>query len=96
MIQEFLTLEVLATFGGLCAAVALIVQFTKSVIKKKFGDSFVRLYAFLIALVLTFLFAGNGPTAQGIVLTVINSILVASAAMGGYELFADPLAKKSK
>lgn len=96
MYNEFMTMEMLATFAGLVAAVAIIVQFTKSIVKKQFGDSAVRLYAFIIALVLTFIFARCGTGIEGIVLTVINAILVSISAMGGYEVIADPKAEKKK
>ncbi len=96
MYNEFMTMEVLATFAGLVAAVSIIVQFTKSIIKKNFGDSAVRLYAFIIALILTFIFARTVQVVEGIVLTIINAILVSIAAMGGYEVFADPKAEKEK
>lgn len=94
--NEFMTPETLATFAGLTAAVGLIVQFTKSIVKKQFGDASVRLYAFIVALALTFIFAPAGTGIQGIILTVINSILVATSAMGGYEIITDPKAEKKK
>ena len=94
--NEFVTLEFLATFVGLVAAVSIIVQFTKSIIKKNFGDGSVRLYAFVIALVLTFIFANSGPGAEGILLTIINAVIVSIASMGGYEILTDPKAEKSK
>lgn len=94
--NEFMSLEVLATFAGLVTAVTIIVQFTKSIVKKNFGDSIVRLYAFVIALVLTFIFAKTGTGVEGILLTIINSIIVAIASMGGYEILVDPKAEKSK
>lgn len=96
MYNDFMTVEILATFSGLVAAVAIIVQFTKSVVKKNFGDQWVRLYAFIIALILTFLFAPVGTGLQGIVLTIINSMLICMAAIGGYEVVADPKAEKEK
>lgn len=96
MYNEFMTMELLATFAGLVAAVSIIVQFTKSIIKKNFGDGAVRLYAFIIALVLTFIFAKAGQGIEGIVLTIINAILISIAAMGGYEVIADPKAEKTK
>ncbi len=96
MYNEFMTMELLATFAGLVAAVSIIVQFTKSIIKKNFGDGAVRLYAFIIALVLTFIFAKSGQGIEGIVLTIINAILISIAAMGGYEVIADPKAEKTK
>lgn len=55
MYNEFMTVEMLATFAGLVAAVSIIVQFTKSIIKRNFNDGAVRLYAFVIALGLTFI-----------------------------------------
>lgn len=96
MFDDFMTPETLTTFTGLVLATALIVQFTKSIVKNKFGDAAVRLYTWIIALVLTFIFARNGQGIEDIVLTVINSILVATSAMGGYEIIADPKAEKKK
>jgi predicted membrane channel-forming protein YqfA (hemolysin III family) len=94
--NDFMTVGLLATFAGLVLAVALIVQFTKSVIKKRFGDVSVRLYAFIVSLVLTFVFAPSGSGVQGVILTVINAMLICMAAMGGYEAIADPLAEKQR
>lgn len=94
--NEFITLEFLATFGGLVAAVSLIVQFTKTIFKKKFGDSIVRLYAFTVALVLTFIFARAGTGIEGIILTIINAVIITTASTGVYEMIVDPKADKSK
>lgn len=94
--NEFMNYEILATFSGLAAAVAIIVQFTKSIIKRQFADYAIRIYAFIIALALTFIFARNGEGVEGITLTVINAILVTLAALGGYEVIADPFAEKKK
>ncbi len=96
MYNDFMTIEILATFAGLVAAVSIIVQFTKSIVKKNFGDSAVRLYAFIIALILTFIFARAGQGIEGIILTIINAILVSITSMGGYEVLADPKAEKEK
>lgn len=94
--NDFITPEILATFAGLVTAVGIIVQFTKSIVKKQLGDYAVRIYAFAVALVLTFVFAPAGYDLQGIVLTVINAAIVTLAAMGGYEAIADPKAEKTK
>ncbi len=96
MVSDFLTAEVLATFVGLVIATTLIVQFTKDIVKSKFEDVYVRLYTLCIALILTFVFARAGTDVESIVLTIINSIIVSMASMGGYELISDPRAKKSK
>ena len=96
MFNDFMTLDVLTTFAGLTATTMLIVQFTKFLIKNRFGDSYVRLYGFLIALILTFVFARQGENAQGIIMTIINAIMITVAAMGVYEMITDPFASKSK
>ena len=93
MFQDFMTMDVLTTFAGLTGAVILIVQFTKSFVKRKFGDSFVRLYSFIIALILTFIFDKSGSGTQGIILTIINAMVITVASMGGYEAIADPMAQ---
>ena len=94
--NEFLTVEFLATFAGLVAGTAILVQFSKAIIKRNFGDEFVRLYTFVIALILSFVFANNGYNIQGIILTIVNAVVISISAMGGYELISDPLAQKSK
>ncbi len=94
--NEFMTPESLATFSGLVIATALLVQFTKSIFKKQFGDAAVRIYAFTVAFILTILFARSGSGIKDIVLTIINSVLVTMAAMGGYEIVSDPMAQKTK
>lgn len=96
MYNDFITSEVLATFTGLVVATSVVVQFTKFVVKKWFKDSGVRIYTFIVSLLLSFIFAKSGEGAQGIVLTVINAILVSFAAMGGYEVVSDPRAEKTK
>ena len=96
MLEEFMTLELLGTFAGLVLATSIIVQFTKSLLKKEFcTDSLVRPYALVIATMLTFVFAGDTGSVQGVVLTFLNSVVVTLSAIGGYEVVSDPKAKKS-
>jgi phosphoglycerol transferase MdoB-like AlkP superfamily enzyme len=83
--DDFMTMDIMTTFIGLTTAVMIIVQFTKSIVKKKLGDSFVRLYAFIIALILSFAFAKQGNDFQGIILTIINAMMITIASIGGYE-----------
>lgn len=94
--NDFMTIEMLATFAGLVTAVTLIVQFSKSLVKAKFNDSYVRLYAFIVSLVLTFIFAKVGEGVEGIVLTTINAILITVTSTGTYEILVDPKAEKKK
>lgn len=96
MLDDFMTVDVLTTFTGLVMAVGLIVQFTKGLVKKSYGDRAVRLYAFVISLILNFAFVGDFSNLQGIIVTIINSILITLTSMGGYELIADPRAEKER
>lgn len=96
MYDNFMTPDVLGTFTGLVVATSIIVQFTKSFIKKGFGDGAVRFYTFIISLILTFVFAKSGSGVQGVILTLINAILISFAAMGGYEVVSNPRAEKQK
>lgn len=94
MFKDFMNPEMLTTFVGLTTAVTVIVQFTKAIVKKKFGSSVVRIYAFIIALILTLIFARETTGVQGIFLCVINALMITAASMGGYEVLSDPLAQK--
>lgn len=93
--NDFITIKLLGTFTGLVLATGIMVQFTKSIIKNKFGDVSVRVYAFVIALILTFIFAGQAGI-EGIIVTLINAILVTMSTIGGYEVIADPKAEKKR
>lgn len=94
MFNDFMNAEILTTFVGLSTAVTVIVQFTKSIVKKRFGDSVVRMYAFIIALVLTLVFARETSGIQGILMSIINAFMITIASMGGYEIISDPMAQK--
>lgn len=104
MVHDFLNVQYITTFSGTVLAVALIVQFTKSLVKRMFSDRAVRVYAFIWALI--FVVAVNlyqGSYAVGpaelplkILLTVVNAIIVTLAAIGGYEVVTDPNAEKQK
>lgn len=96
MFENSMTTDMITSFGGLTTAVIVIVQFTKFIVKKKLGDHFVRPYAFCVALVLTFIFGRQGRGLEGIFLNILNSMMITIASMGGYELLADPLAKRVK
>lgn len=96
MFNELMNGDMLTTFVGLTTATTVIVQFTKSIVKRKFGDHAVRIYAFLIALILTFTFAKDSTGVQSIILAIINSLVITTASMGGYEVLSDPLARKYK
>lgn len=94
MFDSFMTAEALTTFAGITGAIIVIVQFTKSIVKKRFADHYVRLYSFVIAFLLTFIFTmKNGISLEKIILTLINAMIITIASMGGYEVIADPMAQ---
>lgn len=98
MPNDFFTLDFLATFAGAVAAVTLIVQFTKGIVKNRFGDAAVRLYALIWSwIVLGFVLYVQGDfTAQAVGLAFLNGVLVAFTATGAYETIADVRAEKKK
>lgn len=96
MFENFMTVDTLATFSGLTTAVIVFVQFTKFIVKRRLGDHFVRPYAFFVSLLLTYIFADKRNGLEGALITVLNSMMIAISSMGGYELIADPMAKKIK
>ncbi len=96
MNADFFTAEMLATFAGLVAAVSLVVQFTKPMLKKKLSDAWIRLYVWIISLILAFVFLQTGWDIRAISLTIVNSILIALTSMGIYENVSDPKALKHK
>ena len=93
MFDDFMTPETLTTFIGLVAATSLIVQFTKPLIKRWLPDIFVRLYVFVIALILTFIFGDPDFSLQSIVLKVVNAMIITTSAMGGYEVLSNPMSQ---
>ncbi len=102
MMSDFLTLESLGSFTVMVLVVTLAVQFTKSMVKKKFSDYAVRWEAFIVALILVFawngyigFFSGNAnEILLKVLLCIFNAMLVTLAAFGGYEIIADPKAEK--
>ena len=104
MPTEFITVDYLATFVGMVLVLGLIVQFTKSLVKQRFSDEVVRAYTFGWACVLVLaiywhqglLDAAGREIAITILVALINAIIVTLAAMGGYEVLADPKAEKHR
>lgn len=92
--SEFFTVDVLSTFAGLVVVLALVVQFTKGIVKNRFGDEAVQGYAFLWALAtLVVLYWHQGmwqgaldEVAINVLLVLVNAMLVTMAAVGGYDM----------
>jgi len=100
--SDFLALESLGSFAVMVFVVTLVVQFTKSMVKKKFSDYVVRYEAFVVALILVFawngyvgFFGGNiNEIILKVLLCVLNAMIVTVAAIGSYDVIADPKAEK--
>lgn len=84
---EPFTWEYLATIGGATLATMLIVQLLKLPLDKVWKIP-TRIIVFVIAAIVLLLATHFtvGLTAQNALLTIINAVIVALAAMGGYEL----------
>ena len=104
MPNDFITIDFLYTFGGLVVVLGLMVQFTKGILKTVFSDYAIRIYTGAWAFVLVLLVywskgmfdAAGREIAMTILLALINAIIVTLAALGGYEVLADPKAEKTK
>ena len=91
------TWEQLATIGGAAMAVMLIVQLLKLPLDKVWKIP-TRIVVFVIsAIVLTLAtYFTKGLSWDTALLTLINAVIVALTAMGGYELTFAKLEKKSE
>jgi len=105
MLNEFIDISFIFTFGGMVIVLGLIVQFTKSLIKRSFADQVVRLYAFCWAIVLVtlmFWYQGRFDVVAGreiaiaLLMILLYSISVTIASMGGYDVITDFKAEKTK
>jgi hypothetical protein len=82
--MELFTWTTLLTLAGATAAVLLILQFTKPLLPPKFPT---RLAAVLLAFViLEVATAVSGGTLEQYGIAVFNAFLVATGAMGAYEV----------
>ena len=85
--DSFFTWEALSTYAGATIAVMIIVQFTKElpvIVKIQ-----TRAWAYIIAvllLVLSAVFSGQPITPAMILLCIVNAVIVAMAAVGGYDI----------
>jgi hypothetical protein len=79
--------EYLATIAGATVATMLIVQLLKLPMDKVWKIP-TRIIVYIIALIISLLATAftSGLTVQNGILTAVNAIIIALAAMGGYEL----------
>src|SRR5699024_5413983 len=96
MFEDFMTIDMLTTFAGITTAVIVIVQVSILLVKKRFGYHFVRLYSFLISLILIGVFTNDNFNIQEIIHMIINSTMVTIASIGGYEMLVDPMPQKTR
>lgn len=94
---EPFTWEYLATIAGATLATILIVQLLKLPLDRVWKIP-TRIIVFLIAAIVLLLatYFTVGLTAQNALLTIINAVIVALAAMGGYELSFAKIEKKGE
>lgn len=87
----------LATIGGAAMATMLIVQLLKLPIDKVWKIP-TRIIVFVIAAIILTLatYFTQGLTADTALLTLINAVIVALTAMGGYELTFAKIEKKNE
>jgi len=81
--EELMTWTSLGTLAGATAAVLLIVQYLKPLLPK-LDTRILALVLSIVVLELATLIAGGTPQDYG--LAVLNAILVASSAMGAYQV----------
>ena len=87
MIDNFFSWEFLSTMSGATVFVSLFVQFTKGLTDKMPFHLDTKLYVYIISLftlILANLFTG-GFTLEAFMLAIFNALLVAMAAIGGYD-----------
>ena len=91
------TWEQLATIGGAAMAVMLIVQLLKLPLDKVWKIP-TRIVVFVISAIVLILatYFTKGLSWDTALLTLINAVIVALTAMGGYELTFAKLEKKSE
>lgn len=85
--NEFITIDYLATFAGTVFVVNLLVQFTKELIDKYIAKIHTRWIVFLFAEIVMFgtaYFQGT-ITKENIFLIFLNGFLVALTAIGAYS-----------
>lgn len=82
--NELLNWTTLGTLAGATAAVLLITQYIKPLLPKKIDT---RLIALVLAvIILEIATAVSGGAAQDYILAIFNAVLVASSAMGAYQV----------
>lgn len=85
--EEFFTWEYLTTYAGAVIAVTVIVQFTKEL--PGICKIPTRAWAYILSvalLLLSTVFTIRPITPSVILLVLINAVLVAMAAVGGYDI----------
>ena len=88
MLEDFITIETISTFPGMVLVVSLMTQFTKTLIDRFFKNHtqyVVYFYALILNLFISYTQNFEGDLLTIIIMNVLNSIIVALAAMKAYE-----------
>lgn len=84
--ESFFDWNMLGTYAGATIAVTVVVEFTKDLPGIK--NIHTRLWSYFVAVILLILsavFTGN-VDAQTVFISFINAVIVAMAAVGGYDI----------
>lgn len=102
---QLLTIDLFTNLVFLTALVGLIVNYTKGIVKRRFPDWAVRIYALLVSFaVLAFAKFVTGDyeslkafvsDVESVGLVILNSFIVAALAIAGHKVISDPKADKS-
>jgi hypothetical protein len=86
--EEFITIEMLQSFPGMVIMVAILTQFSKSIIDTFFKTRtkfIVYLYALALNFFISYIRGFEGDIVAIIVMNILNSVIVALAAMKAFE-----------
>ncbi len=88
MLEDFITIELLESYPGMVIMVALLTQFTKNIVDS-FCKTRTKFIVYIYALALSFFISYTkgfpGDLVTLIVMDVLNSVIVALAAMKAFE-----------
>jgi len=98
MMDNFITVDYLSTFGGMVTIVILITQFTKElvdIIAKGLPTKYV-VFVYSLLTIIGYQFMSNTFNMSKIFITIVNAMILTMTAMGGYECALKPIEKKQQ
>lgn len=92
--NDFLTMDIFATFSGMIVFITILTQILKSFIPWSISPKIYSLGLSVVANLANFFLIQQVHNAQSILLLVFNIFIVAFSASGGYEFMVKPVQKK--